>query len=59
MDHRYLNEDVGYELMFVSELGKELGIKSSMIDSVINVASVVMKIDYRGECVRTLEKLIL
>lgn len=55
LDHRYLNEDVGYGLVFMSELAKELGINTQMIDSVINIASAVMKRDYREESIRTLK----
>lgn len=55
LDHRYLNEDVGYGLVFMSELAKELEIDTPMIDSVINVASAVMKRDYRKESIRTLK----
>ena len=54
LDHRYLNEDVGYGLVFMSELAKQLGLETPMIDSVINIASAVMERDYRGEAVRNL-----
>lgn len=55
LDHRYLNEDVGYGLVFMSNLAKQLGMDTPMIDSVINIASAVMERDYRKESVRTLE----
>lgn len=57
LDHRYLNEDVGYGLVFMSELGALLGVKTPIIDSIIEIASCVMGRDYRAEGARTLESL--
>ncbi|HWQ29548.1 MAG TPA: NAD/NADP octopine/nopaline dehydrogenase family protein [Negativicutes bacterium] len=57
LDYRYLNEDVGYGLVFMSELGKQLGVPTPVADSVIILASVVMKRDYRAEKARTPESL--
>ena len=53
LDHRYLNEDVGYGLVFMSKLGKQLGVETPGIDAVINVATIVMARDYRAEALRT------
>lgn len=57
LDHRYLNEDVGYGLVFMSTLGQQIGVATPAIDSVINVASIVMARDYRAEALRTPESL--
>lgn len=57
LDHRYLNEDVGYGLVLMSELGAYLGVQTPLMDSVIELASCVMGRDYRAEGARTLEKL--
>lgn len=57
LDHRYLNEDVGYGLVFMSKLGQQLGVATPGIDAVINVASIVMARDYRAESLRTPESL--
>jgi len=57
LDHRYLNEDVGYGLVFMSKLGEQIGVSTSGIDAVINVASIVMARDYRAEALRTPESL--
>ena len=57
LDHRYLNEDVGYGLVFFSELGRQVGIETPTIDAVIQVTSVLMARDYAGEAVRTPESL--
>ena len=53
LDHRYLNEDVGYGLVFMSQLGKQIGVPTPGIDAVISVASIVMARDYRTEGLRT------
>jgi opine dehydrogenase len=57
LDHRYLNEDVGYGLIFYRDLAHHLGIVTPVMDSVIQIASVIMKRDYAGEKARTLATL--
>jgi opine dehydrogenase len=57
LDHRYLNEDVGYGLVFMSKLGQQIGVATPGIDAVINVATIVMARDYRAEALRTPESL--
>ena len=57
LDHRYLNEDVGYGLVFMSKLGHQVGVETPGIDAVINVASIVMARDYMAESLRTPESL--
>ena len=57
LDHRYLNEDVGYGLVFMSKLGQQVGVETPGMDAVINVASIVMARDYRSEALRTPETL--
>ena len=53
LDHRYLNEDVGYGLVFMSMLGQQVDVATPVIDAVISVASVVMGRDYKTEALRT------
>ncbi len=53
LDHRYLNEDVGYGLVFMSKLGEQVGVETPGMDAVINVATIVMARDYRAEALRT------
>ena len=53
LDHRYLNEDVGYGLVFMSTLGQQVGVETPGIDAIISVASIVMARDYRTESLRT------
>ena len=57
LDHRYLNEDVGYGLVFMSHLARQLGVKTPTIDSVIQLASMLMDRDYAGEALRTPDSL--
>lgn len=55
LDYRYINEDVGYGLVFMSDLAKRVGVETPMIDAVINIASAAMGRDYRKEAARTLD----
>ena len=57
LDHRYLNEDVGYGLVFMSELGAFLGVDTPVMNSVIEIASCIMGHDYRRKGARTLDTL--
>jgi opine dehydrogenase len=57
LDHRYLNEDVGYGLVFMSRLGDQTGVETPVMDSVIRLASVLMDHDYAAEGRRTPETL--
>lgn len=53
LDHRYINEDVGYGLVFMSSLARQIGVDTPTIDSVIQMASVLMDRDYAAEALRT------
>ncbi|MGK7297366.1 MAG: NAD/NADP octopine/nopaline dehydrogenase family protein [Candidatus Wenzhouxiangella sp. M2_3B_020] len=53
LDHRYLNEDVGYGLVFMSRLAAQLDVSVPAMDAVIELASIVMAQDYRAEAPRT------
>lgn len=53
LDHRYLHEDVGYGLVFMSSLGRQVGVETPGMDAVIEVASIVMARNYRAEALRT------
>ncbi len=57
LDHRYLNEDAGFGLVFIKSLGDQLGVETPNISAVIRLASVVMDRDYLGEAARTVESL--
>jgi opine dehydrogenase len=57
LDHRYLTEDVGYSLVFLSDLAARLGVDTPVMDAVITVASVVLGRDFRREGKRTVSTL--
>ena len=57
LDHRYLNEDVGYGLVFMAGLGTQVGVPTPVMDSVITLTSRLMDRDYRAEAKRTMASL--
>ena len=57
LDYRYFNEDVGYGLVFMSNLGSQVGVPTPNIDAIITVVSTIMQRDYRWEQMRTMETL--
>jgi len=57
LDHRYLTEDVGYSLVFLTDLGRQVGVDTPVMDAVIAIASVVLDRDLRGERKRTMTTL--
>jgi opine dehydrogenase len=57
LDHRYLTEDVGYSLVFLSDLAARLDVPTPAMDAVITIASVVLARDFRSEGKRTLATL--
>jgi len=57
LEHRYINEDVGYGLVFMSRLAKQVDVETPTIDSIIQLASVLMNRDYEGEAKRTPESI--
>jgi opine dehydrogenase len=48
LDHRYLNEDVPYGLVLLSELGRLAAVETPAIDAMIHLASVATGNDYRA-----------
>jgi opine dehydrogenase len=57
LDHRYLNEDVGYGLVFMSRLARQIGVETPSMDAIIQLASVLMDRNYAAEAPRTPESL--
>jgi|LSQX01.1.fsa_nt_gb opine dehydrogenase len=56
IEDRYITEDLPYGLVPMSELGKKLGVKTPVIDALINIGCVVCKSNF-WETGRTLQKL--
>src|SRR3954449_11879594 len=57
LDHRYLTEDVGYGLVFLTDLAARLGVPTPVMEAVVTIASVVLGRDFRAEGARTLASL--
>jgi opine dehydrogenase len=57
LDHRYLNEDVGYGLVFMSRLARQVDVETPTMDAMIQLTSVLMNRDYAAEALRTPETL--
>jgi opine dehydrogenase len=57
LDHRYLTEDVGYSLIFLGDLAARLGVPTPVMDALIEITSIVLARDLRGEGKRTLSTL--
>ena len=57
LDHRYLNEDVGYGLVFMSRLARQVDVETPTMDAMIRLTSVLMNRDYAAEALRTPETL--
>jgi opine dehydrogenase len=57
LDNRYLTEDVGYSLVFLTDLAGRVGVDTPAMDAVITMASVVLGQDFRAQGARTLATL--
>jgi opine dehydrogenase len=55
LHHRYLTEDVGYSLVFVTDLARHLGVPTPTMDALIHIASVVTGEDFAAERARTMD----
>jgi opine dehydrogenase len=54
LDHRYFNEDAGYGLVFMTDLARQIGVATPVMDSLLTLSSVVTGRDYAGEAARTM-----
>jgi opine dehydrogenase len=57
LDHRYLTEDVGYSLVFLTDLARRVDVDTPVMEALITMASVVLARDFRAEGMRTLATL--
>ena len=57
LDHRYLTEDVGYSLVFLTDLARRIGVPTPTMEALITMASIVLARDLRTEGSRTLATL--
>jgi len=49
LDHRYITEDIPYGLVPLSSIGRELGVQTSIMDTLIRLAGLVTGTDWRSE----------
>ena len=54
LDYRYFNEDAGFGLVFLTDLGRQIGVPTPTMDAVLQVCSVLMGRDYAAEAARTM-----
>lgn len=59
LDYRFFNEDVGYGLVFLTDLAKQVGVETPSMNSVIQIVSVLMGRDFKREGKRTMKTLNL
>ena len=57
LNHRYIHEDVGYGLVFLQNLGAQIGVETPNIAAVIQLASTLMARNYLAEAPRTMKSL--
>jgi opine dehydrogenase len=57
IDSRYLTEDVGYSLVFFTDLARRLGVPTPTMDAIIDITSVVLARDLRADGARTMSSL--
>ena len=57
LEHRYLTEDVGYSLVFLTDLASRVDVETPTMEALITVASVVLAQDLRAQGRRTLATL--
>jgi opine dehydrogenase len=57
LDYRYFNEDVGYGLVFLQSLGKQVEVATPVISAVITIVTRLMNRDYLGKARRTMKTL--
>jgi len=57
LHHRYLTEDVGYGLVFLTDLARHLSVPTPTMDALIHIASVVLGQDLAAERARTMDSM--
>ena len=57
LHHRYLTEDVGYSMVFLTDLARHLSVPTPTMDAVIRIASIVAGEDFATERARTIDKM--
>ncbi len=55
LDYRYLTEDVGYGLILLTDIAKHVGVPTPVMNSIIQLVSVILEKDYKKLGLRTLD----
>jgi opine dehydrogenase len=55
LHHRYLTEDVGYSLVFLTDLARHLSVPTPTMDAVIRIGSIVAVQDFAAARARTMD----
>ena len=55
LDNRYLTEDVGYSMVFLTDLARQLAVPTPTMDAVIRIASIVAGQDFAAQRARTMD----
>jgi opine dehydrogenase len=55
LHHRYLTEDVGYSMVFLTDLARQLSVPTPTMDAVIRIASIVAGEDFAAQRARTMD----
>jgi opine dehydrogenase len=55
LNHRYLTEDVGYSMVFLTDLARQLSVPTPTMDAVIRIASIVAGEDFAAQRARTMD----
>lgn len=59
LHHRYLTEDVGYSMVFLTDLARHLSVPTPTMDAVIRIASIVAGEDFAAARARTMDNMSL
>lgn len=57
LDNRYFHEDVGFGLVFLHDLARQVGVATPAINAIITLVSIVMDRDYLYDAPRTMKSL--
>ena len=57
LHHRYLTEDVGYSMVFLTDLARQLSVPTPTMDAIIHIASIVAGEDFATNRARTVDKM--
>jgi len=57
LHHRYLTEDVGYSMVFLTDLARHLSVPTRTMDAIVHLASIVAGEDFAAQRARTMDNM--